>query len=400
MKSFPYVWKAIDLEGRTLRGVSELEEIGQIRSRLREQGFYPVLIRPGRNPCGLLKSMNRTKYQWVSTARHLATLLEAGIPLLSAVEILTVEGMTKHKQEEWQRVKEKIESGSELSEALTFLSPPPTLYISSMVKAGEQTGRLAQSLHEVADELDQEYFFRNKIQGALAYPLLLLAAGLSILHILGIWVLPMYEKLFAGLDAELPYLTRVIFAFGRHLPLFVWGLLFAVCLVFLGLWFKNPGSWKLQLQRFAARLPLIGSFYRLADLVQFSRILGGLLQAGIPLLDSLYLTADTVRSQEMRLLISRLIRGVREGKRLAPVLRTAGLFPLTACQMVLVGEESGRLDVMFQHVARTYRRELEQKLERFSRMIEPAFISGMALFIGLVAVGVLLPVFEASTHLQ
>ncbi|GAB6173854.1 type II secretion system F family protein [Paradesulfitobacterium aromaticivorans] len=400
MKPLSYDWKAVDESGRLRGGVSSLSGVEEIRAWLRKQGYYPLSITPRQQILETLWLLRESKYVWVSLTRRLAVLLEAGIPLLRALHILSLEEKDKHKQDQWQTIAAKIESGSDLSEALQFLTPAPTVYLTAMVKAGERTGRLAEFLHEAAAELEQEYLFWRKVQGALAYPLLLLAGSLAVIHILSWWVLPMYEQLFAGMDAELPFLTRVIFGLGKQIPVFLWLLAGVFALVLMARRFNYSRSWKLRLEKTLALVPFFGTLYREADLVQFSRILGGLLDAGISLLDSLRLAAASVRSLEMQLLINDLSQGVHEGKSLAPFIRASRLFPVAAAEMIVVGEESGRLDYMFKQLAKILRGELETKLERLVRMLEPALISFLAFVIGMTAVGVLLPVFETTVRLN
>lgn len=399
MKLLGYAWKAVDESGRLQEGVSHLGGVEEIRARLREQGYFPVSITPRRQALAVLGSFSQSQDVWVSVIRRLGLLLEAGIPLLKSLQILALEEKDKPKREQWQMIAAKIESGSDLSEAFKLLTPAPTVYLTAMIQAGERTGRLAEFLTEAAAELEQEYRFRRKVRGALAYPLFLLAGSIAIIHLLSWWVLPMYEQLFSGLDAELPLLTRVIFGLGKRIPVLLWILTAILGLFLVAGQFDYRVGWKLRMEKTLALIPFFGSLYREADLVQFSRILGGLLNAGIPLLESLRLAAESVRSLEMRRLIHDLGQGVNEGKPLAPVIRASRLFPVVAVEMIVIGEETGRLDEMFKHLAKIQRGELEIKLERLVRMLEPAFISVLAFVIGLTAVGVLLPVFEASVHL-
>jgi type IV pilus assembly protein PilC len=156
----------------------------------------------------------------------------------------------------------------------------------------------------------------------------------------------------------------------------------------------------MRLERSLGRLPLLGKVYRLRDLVQFSRVLERLLSAGIPLLEALRLTAGTLRSPEMQGLTSQLVLSVRQGKRIAPLLRASRVFPKEGAEMIAVAEEAGQLDQMLHYVTQMFRRELEDQLDRLTGMIEPALILAVAGLIGLVAAGVMLPIFDLSSHLE
>lgn len=395
-----FIWKAVDANGLIQHGEWLGNEISEVQTRLRNEGYFPVVIRTSRSWQSVFLPSS-AKFQWSHFARRLATLLEAGIPLLQALEIMTFhEEKLTLQMEQWKSVKERVEEGSDLSEAMSLLNPAPNSFVLSMIKAGEYTGTLGKVLSEVADELDQEYVYQKKVKAALAYPMLLFFAVVVVLYVLSVWVLPMYEKLFMGMGAELPFLTRVIFASGRKLPVFMWSGFGLITSGLLVLRFISPDLWKMHLERSLGHLPLLGKVYRLRDLVQFSRILESLLSAGIPLLEALRLTAGTLRSPEMLELTNQLVLSVRQGKRMAPLLRASRVFPKEGAEMIAVAEEAGQLDRMLHYVTQMFRCELEDQLNRLTRMIEPALILAVAGLIGLVAAGVMLPVFDLSSHLE
>jgi type IV pilus assembly protein PilC len=395
-----FVWKAVDANGIIRHGVWVGEELSEVQTRLRNEGYFPVGIRTSWD-WQSVAFQARAKLQWSHFARRLATLLEAGIPVLQALELMTFsEEKLTLQLEQWKSVKERVEAGSDLSEAMSLLNPAPSSFVLSMIKAGEYTGTLGKVLGEVADELDQEHVYQKKIKSALVYPMLLLFAVVVVLYVLSVWVLPMYEKLFRSMGAELPFMTRVIFACGRKLPVVLWSGLGLLTSGLLVLRFTSPDLWKMRLERSLGRVPLLGKVYLLRDLVQFSRILERLLSAGIPLLEALRLTAGTLRSPEMLELTNQLVLSVRQGKRMAPLLRASRVFPKEGAEMIAVAEEAGRLDRMFHYITQMFRRELEEQLDRLMRMIEPALILALAGLIGLVAAGIMLPIFDLSSHLE
>jgi len=290
-----FVWKAVDTNGIIQHGVWLGAEISDIQTRLKNEGYFPVDIRTRRNWQSVFIPA-RKNFQWSYFARRLATLLEAGIPLLQALEIMTFhEEKLTFQMEQWKRIKERVEEGSDLSEAMSLLNPSPNSFVLSMIKAGEYTGNLGKVLSEVADETDQDTVYQKKIKAALAYPLFLLLAVIIVLFVLSIYVLPMYEKLFMGMGTELPLLTKVIFVCGRKLPVFLWSGFALITGGLAVLRLTSPDLWKKRLQHLLGRLPLSAKVYRLRDLVQFSRMLGRLLVAGIPLLEALRLTAGALR---------------------------------------------------------------------------------------------------------
>ncbi|EHQ88077.1 type II secretion system F family protein [Desulfosporosinus youngiae] len=396
-----FIWKAVDQNGRIQYGAWSGDGFSEVQSRLRKEGYFPVWVRSALNLNNVF-FLNRTNLKWSGFARRLATLLEAGIPLLQALEMMTChEKKLTPEQEQWHKVKERVETGSDLSAALADLTSAPSAFVLSMIKAGEYTGTVGKVLTEIADELDQEQVYQQKIKSALAYPMFLLVAVILVIYVLSVWVLPMYEKLFLSVGAvDLPFLTKVIFAGGQRLPCVLWSVLGLAGCGLLILRFTRPDHWKIRLENLLSRLPLIGRVLHLRDLVQFSRMLGRLLAAGIPLLEALRLTAGMLRRPEMLELTNQLVLSVRHGKRMAPLLRASRIFPKEGAEMIGVAEEAGELDQMLHYVTQMFSRELEGQLDRSTRMIGPALILVIAGLIGLVAGGIMLPMIDLSSKLQ
>ena len=393
-------WKAVDGQGTIKSGRWPAENLSEVLGRLRDEGYLPVTVR---------KTDSRFKHfiplgsrvQWSFLAGRLASLLEAGIPLLQALEIMTTAWLgSAAGQRQWEGVKSSVLAGKDLAEALQSLRPAPPTYVLAMVKAGEHSGNLGKVLQETAAELEREEEFRQRLRTALAYPIFLLTAVLIVLVVLSTSILPMYESLFASMSVPLPWLTRVIFGVGQKLPaaLAAFGAVVLASLIVARL--SAPNVWRKRFSAGISALPLVGRIYRLRDLVNFTQISGHLLSTGIPLLDSLRLTVGVQKTPGMAELTERLIRDLRQGKRLAGVLYASRIFPREAAEMLAVAEESGQLDKMFINVARLYRQELEYQLERLTQLLGPVLTLIMAGLIGLTAGGIMLPMFDLSSHLE
>jgi type IV pilus assembly protein PilC len=406
--SSSFSWKALDQEGRIIHGTWEVNRASDVRTQLFAQGYYPLRILPERRILHTLlyslDYMNKKSNQqriWAGITQRLSLLLQSGIPLLQALEILqTQEKTLKLNQLTWDLVIEELEAGSEFSEALEAFVPPPTSYIRAMIRAGEQAGRLSEVLEQMSKELEEEFIFRRKLLGAYAYPLFLLVLTFTVIYALSIFVLPVYEQIFSNLETELPLMTQVIFEITRFIPFIA--LLVPLSLLggFIILRLRFPDTWREKLSAGLSRLPLFGKIYRLSDCVQFAHVLGALLGAGIPLIEALNLTSGTVRSFIMKKMIKQLEAAALEGRRLSPTLRLNRYFPRDASQMLEVGEESGQLSVMLLHMGRMFRMDLAEQMENLPRILGPTLIVILSTIIGLVAVGVLLPIFDVGTHLQ
>jgi len=381
-------WKARDEQGNVQWGIEEEQEEGALISRLRGQKLYPVSIKPVAWSWLWKRGFANPKLYWSRVAGKFGALLEAGLPLLVIMDIIKDQEKNRFRQNQWTKAAVLLGAGYEFSASLKVFFPSPGLFFQAMVLAGEKSGTLAASFLETSKQLEEEYFFEKKIKTVLFYPSLLLAAAIAVLYLLSTMTLPMYEKLFAGLNADLPLLTVILFKAGSGIPYFLGiGTVILVLLVLIKK--KRPVSW-----------PGTGKILKLKTLVNFCSIFHRLLEAGIPLLESLSLLKHITKEKELSLLINQLSSAVREGQRLTPVFEASKYFPREAAAMLAVGEESGRLAEMFEHVAVHLKKELEENLEYFARLLEPVLVLGMAGLVALVAVGVLLPIFDASTHIQ
>ena len=212
-------WKALDEKGNIHRGVWEESLASSGVAHLRRQKLYPVRLR--RSILGSLGTKFNSqggKLYWARTCRKIGTLLEAGIPLLTILDIIIEKESNLLRKNRWQRVNQKVLGGNDLSTSLEGFNPKPGLFLESMIKAGEKSGTLAECFLDVASQLEEEYFFEQKVKTALFYPLLLLIVALIVIYILSIIILPMYETLFQGLEAELPFVTKALFKVGASIP--------------------------------------------------------------------------------------------------------------------------------------------------------------------------------------
>lgn len=409
MKVREYFWKAADAEGRIIQGTWQGTGLAEIRRRLYLEGYYPLLIRSSKGLREIFSALqafqlHRNSLQfWTNLSQRLGMLLEAGIPLISALDLMDVQERRKARvgaQTNWAEVKGYIEAGLELSEALNYVNPPPTPAIRALIRAGEQAGKLPAILTQLALDLEEEYQFRRKIQGAMAYPSFLFLLALGVIFALSIFVLPVYEQVFSNLDSSLPLMTQVTFTVARWIP-FSLGLLFVSILGGISLLrLKYAQEWKGKGFEFLGRIPLWGSLYKQSDQIQLFRILATLMEAGIPLADALNLAQETVRLPSMKEKIRELTYATREGRRLSMIFRADSFFLPDVALLWSIGEESGQLSTILHRLAKMLRQDLEEKMERLTSILGPILVIGIAAIIGAIAIGVMMPVFEVGTKIQ
>lgn len=382
-------WKALDFEGKAHRGVWEDRFPAGVVFNLRRQDLYPVSIRRSILSSWKARFTVREKLYWARTCRKIGTLLEAGLPLLSILEMLTEKETSPLRKTYWQRVRQHILAGNDLSAGLANFHPRPGFFLESMIKAGEKSGTLAESVLECAVQLEEEYFWEQKIKTALFYPLLLMVTALAVVYSLSVFVLPVYEQLFKGFDAELSYLTRLVFRAGSGIP-------YLTALAILGLMLSKLFHPQARIGIF----PGSGQIRRYRLLVNFCLLWGRLLHAGIPLLESLTLLYKLAGDTELAKIIGQLEAAVQQGKKISPVILKSDFFPPETGKMLEAAEESGKLSEMLKQLGCLFQQELEEKIKRFTRWLEPVLILGMAGLVGLIALAVMLPIFDLSIAIQ
>jgi len=382
-------WEAVDENRGVHRGAWEETDENAVLSRLWKQKLYPVRIRK------LIFSWLWTqrgawdrKLYWARTTRKIGTMLEAGIPLLTILEIMADKEKVPSRESLWKKVSRVIQTGDDFSEGLKEFYPPPGEFLEIMIKTGEKTGTLAACFLEAAGQLEEEYFFDKKMKTALFYPVLLLVTALAVVYILSILILPMYENLFQGFNAELPYISKLLINAGSKIP-------WIIGIVILSI----AGLRRFRKKRLRG-IPGMGRINKHKAVMQFCSILRRFIQTGLPLLESFTLLGQMVKDKELEKLIRELKFAVAEGKKIFPVLAGSEYFPPEAAAMLGVAEESGRFSEMLAYTAQVYQRELQEGLESYARIVEPVLILGMAGLVGMVAVGILLPIFDISMHIQ
>ncbi len=394
-------WKAIDAQGTVRYGKWEAHEGIQVKSRLRENGMIPLKIRAHRQIRVSYTSKTEGYQYWISLTMRLTVILKAGVPLLTALEMLASHKEGAGKKLEWGTLTEGIRNGRLLSEVLAKIEPAPPFFVLSLIKSGERSGRLIEALEQAGAQMEQEYTFLRRIKKSLSYPLLLLIMIGSLTYVFSLWIIPLYEDLYFSAQVPMPFLTKAVFVAGRLMP-YSLGIIALAPIIFWSIGkLRNGPEWREKWEWMKRRLPLVGNLYCLSDLVQCTLILGNLLDSGMGILEALRLTGAHSSAPEVKAWSDQGVKGIKSGLRLSALFRSAPrLFPPLACDLLATGEKTGQLEKMLTHVSRIYTQELYGKLDLWGKRAEPMMILGAALVVGLLALGVLLPLTDAGTYMH
>ena len=402
-----YRYKAVNTSGDVSAGELDAANESEIVDRLRDQGLMPmqVVAAAGERVAATQKAARRrwfaprrvTRDHLLALTRELATLLRAGLPLDRALEILINLADAPPVARLLQTVRDSVRGGKSLSQALDMHREVFSRFYVNIVRAGEAGGALGAVLTRLSDTMERNKELRESVKSALIYPIILICVAVTSVMILLVFVVPQFQQTFAQAGKALPVPTQVVIFVGTGLRKY-WWLLIAVVVAGVWLfrrWLSRPAvrfRWDQRLLRW----PLIGDLTAKVEVARFARTLATLLGNGVTLLAGLSIVKETMTNTVLAQSLEGVTTRLREGKGFGRPLLETGLYPRLATQMILVGEESGRLEEMLNRVADVYDREVAMAVKRFLAVLEPALILGLAVLIGGIVFSILLGVMGMS----
>jgi len=333
--------------------------------------------------------------------RQFATMVNAGLPLLQSLDILSKQSTKEKLKTVSAEVTREVESGSALADALR--SHPEVfdeLYV-NMVEAGEAAGALDEILLRISTYVEKADTLKRKVKGALTYPVIIMVVATVVTIFMLVFIIPTFARMFIGMGGELPLPTKIVMGMSSLLKSYWWVALAACVGTVVGLkrFYSRPRG-RLTIDRVMLRAPILGDLLRKTAVARFSRTLGTLVASGVPLLSALEITARTAGNMVITNAILKARRSIREGETVSRPLRQSGVFPPMVTQMVSVGEETGSLDLMLNKVADFYDSEVDAAVDALTSVIEPVMIVGMGLLVGGMVVAMYLPMFKMITLVQ
>ncbi len=334
--------------------------------------------------------------------RLLSSLLAAGVPFSRALQILVREAAEPIAKEKWKGIHDLVIDGMSLHEAMAR-SPEtfPRVYV-AMVEAGETGGFLDLVLAQIADFQAREKELKSKVMTALMYPIILLILAVGVLIFLLVFFIPRFQLVFAGFNAELPLITQMIVKTSEIVRSYGLFLAAALVVAFISLksWLNSPKG-RRAWEGLLLRLPQVGPLIAQFAMARFCRMLGTLLQAGVPLIGALNVARRSIGNQVLIDAVSESIDRVKEGKPLGKSLaQNRELFPGAIVEMISVAEESGKLDVELLRIASVTEGDLDRRLKAVVALAEPVMLFVIAAFIGTIFIGMVIPIFSLQDHIK
>jgi type IV pilus assembly protein PilC len=394
LKQAAFLWEGTDSRGNRVRGKSVAATEAAVRAELRKQGVVPVRIR---KQSRLFRSSGKVTPSDIALfSRQLATMLQAGIPLVQAFEIVGAGHDNPAMQKLILSIKQDLEGGTALAEAL---SKHPLyfddLYI-NLVEVGEHSGSLDSLLDKVATYKEKTEAIKKKIKKALFYPAAVVVVAIIVTTILLIFVIPQFEDLFKGFGADLPAFTRLVIDISYFMRSQGWWLL---ALVIGGGWgylqAKKRSRRLREIQdRLSLKIPVVGPILVKAAIARFARTLSTMFSAGVPLVEALESVAGATGNVIYEKGVMEMKEEVATGQRLQRSMENTGLFPNMVIQMIAVGEESGSLDSMSAKVADFYEADVDNAVDAMSSLLEPLIMAILGVLVGGLVVAMYLPIFK------
>ncbi len=396
-----FAYKGRDGSGKLIEGVLEGASSGGVADVLFGRGITPISIAEasgrGRSGKGSLNLL-RPRVEAVDIllfSRQIHTLLKAGVPIMRALTGLQESATNPAMREVIRDVRESLEAGRELSVSLARHPEVFSSFYISMVRVGEATGLLDEIFLRLFDHLEFERFMREQVKSALRYPMFVVVAMAVAIVVVNLFVIPAFAKVFQGFGAELPLMTRILLGFSNFMvkwwPAMLVGL---VAAVFGFRAWVGTAAGRMQWEALSLRFPIAGKIVRKAAMARFSRSFALGMRSGVPVMQALTNSSQTVDNTYIAAKIESMRDTVERGESVVRAAVASGFFSPVVLQMISVGEESGALDDMLEEVGQMYQREVEYELKTLGQQIEPILIVCLGGLVLVLALGIFLPMWD------
>ena len=392
-----FIYKAKKGPDEVVEGVIEADSENAAVNKLTQSGYYPIMVREESIAAAGASVYKISMKDLAQFTRHLSELLNSGLTLYNALNVIESQSETNSLRMVIGAVKGRIKEGKNFSEALrNYPGVFSELYV-NLARSGEESGSLNEVLVNIADFLERDQDIRAKIITALAYPGLMAAVGFFTVFILITFVVPRLVNMFIEMGQALPLPTRMLIGISGFIRGY-WFLLviFIGGVVFLFKQGESNAVTKNKIDRFKLEIPVFGKLVRDTELATFSRTLSMLIKNGVPILNSLKITSGVISNSAIKKEIEIIYNDVKDGSGLTNAIKKNASFPLFMVNMTAVGEEGGFLDKALLNIAASYETEIDRTVKIITALLEPAFILIMGLVVGFIVVAMLLPVFEIS----
>lgn len=396
-KAYLFAWEGADKHGKRVKGESRASSMALVKADLRRQGISPLKVK--KKATSLINTKQKiTPGDIAVFARQLATMMEAGVPMVQAFDIVGRGHDNPSMQDLLLSIKADVEGGTALAEALA----KHPLYFDdlfcNLVRAGEAAGVLENLLDKIATYKEKTESIKGKIKKALFYPAAVILVAILVTALIMIFVIPQFETLFANFGGDLPAFTKMVVSMSQWMTNYWWLLLLGIMggVYFFGYSYKRSRKMRQQLDKLLLQVPIIGAIIHKATIARFSRTLATMFAAGVPLVEALESVAGATGNIIYSDAVLRMREDIATGQSLQLTMKQQKLFPHMVIQMVAIGEESGALDHMLSKVADFFEEEVDNAVDALSSLLEPMIMVIIGTLVGGLVVAMYLPIFKMA----
>ncbi|MDI6687960.1 MAG: type II secretion system F family protein [Desulfobacterales bacterium] len=395
-----YLWKGKDGKKRVRKGEMEALSEESVRINLNKIKIVPTKIKE--KPKDIFENIAFMQPKVVQAdvilfCRQFSTMIDAGLPIIQCLDILHSQQNNKTFKKMLKKIKDSVEGGETLADALKKYPKVFDDLFVNMIAAGETGGIIDVILSRLSAYMEKVAKLKAKIKGAMTYPIVTMIIAAIVVSIIMVFVIPVFEEMFAGMGGALPAPTQIVVNMSRFIKSNI--LYIIISIVFIIFAFKRfykTDKGQILLDDLFLRLPVMGMLLRKGAVSKFTRTMSTMLSSGVSILDALNIVAKTAGNRTIETAIYDVRSGISEGRTMADPLSESGVFPSMVCQMISVGESTGALDEMLKKIADFYDDEVDQAVENMTALIEPFMLVFLGVVIGGLVVSMYLPIFKMA----
>lgn len=396
-----FKWEGTTKSGQSMKGEMEAPNQEAVEAQLRRQGIAPGKIKERGKGLDIEIKMFAPKVTTkdiVVFTRQFATMIDAGLPLVQCLDILSKQQENATFKKNLTQVKEDVESGSTFADALKkHPNAFDTLYV-NLVAAGEIGGILDTILNRLAAYIEKAMKLKKQVKSAMTYPATIIGIAVLVIAVILVFVIPQFQSMFESFGSQLPLPTLIVIAISDFLQSYIFviiGLCYGTVWGLKRIYKTEKGQ--LFMDALFLKLPVMGILIRKVAVAKFTRTLGTMISSGVPILDGLDIVAKTAGNKIVENAIYKVSRSISEGKTIAEPLAESGVFPPMVCQMIAIGEQSGSIDTMLNKIADFYDDEVDDAVGNLTAMMEPLLMLFLGTTVGGLVVAMYLPIFKMAS---
>ncbi|MBW2218222.1 MAG: type II secretion system F family protein [Deltaproteobacteria bacterium] len=395
-----YLWQGKNKRGDVQKGELDVPNENAVRAQLQKMRITPTKIKA--KPKDLFENIaffqpKVKQADVIIFCRQFSTMIDAGLPIIQCLDILYAQQENPTFKKEIKTLKESVEGGQTMAEALKQFPKEFDALFVNMVAAGEAGGILDVILRRLSTYMEKAAKLKSQVKSAMMYPLITLAIAIVVVIVILVFVIPVFEEMFADFGKELPLPTQVVVAASEIVQSKILYIIAAFILFVVAYkkFYATPRGRELMDDLFL-KLPIVGILIRKVAVSKFTRTMGTMMSSGVAILDALDIVAKTAGNKTIEKAIYNVRSGISEGRTMADPLAESGVFPSMVCSMIAVGESTGALDAMLEKIADFYEDEVDTAVENLTSAIEPLMMVFMGGLIGGLVIAMYLPVFQMA----